>query len=139
MENRDIIEIARELGRQLQQEDTYIKFSLARQAADEDTDLQKLIAQFSAIRMEMSEMTAKPEDERDPEAARKLGEDMRKVYAKIMSNERMINYNNAKDDFDIIMNRITAIIQKSSEGEDPNTADYTASCSGSCASCGGCS
>ncbi len=138
MENRDIIEIARELGRQLQKEEAYIKFNMARQAADEDKELQKLITRFSAVRAEMSEMTAKPDDERDPDAARKLGEDMRRVYAEIMSNERMINYNKAKDDFDVIMNRISAIIQKSSEGENPDTADYTPSCSGSCATCGGC-
>lgn len=138
MENKNIIDIARELGRQLQREDAYIKFNIAREAADEDKELQKLIAEFSAIRAEMSEMTAKPDDERDADAARKLGENMRKVYAEIMSNERMKNYNEAKDAFDIIMNRISAIIQKSSEGEDPDTADYTPSCSGSCATCGGC-
>ena len=48
MENRDIIEIARELGRQLQKEEAYIKFNMARQAADEDKELQKLITRFSA-------------------------------------------------------------------------------------------
>ncbi len=138
MENKDIIEIARELGRQLQREDAYIKFNMARQAADEDKELQKLIAEFSAIRAEIAELTTKPDDERDPDTSRKLGEDMRSVYAKIMSNQHMINYNEAKDNFDIIMNRISAIIQKSSEGEDPDTADYTPSCSGSCATCGGC-
>ena len=63
---------------------------------------------------------------------------MRKVYAKIMTNEHMIAYNDTKDDFDIIMKRITAIIQKASEGEDPETADYMPECSGSCATCGGC-
>ena len=63
---------------------------------------------------------------------------MRRAYGEIMSNQSMINYNDAKDDFDIIMNRISAIIQKSFEGEDPETADYSAACSGSCATCGGC-
>ena len=63
---------------------------------------------------------------------------MSKVYARIMTNERMIAYNDAKDDFDIIMKRISAIIQKSSDGEDPDTADYIPECSGNCAACGGC-
>ncbi len=138
MENKDIIEMARELGRQLQREDAYIKFNMARQAADENKELQKLISEFSAIRAEMSEMTSMPDEERDPDAAKKLGEDMKKVYAEIMSNECMINYNAAKDDFDAVMNRVSAIISKSADGEDPDTADYTPSCSGSCATCGGC-
>ena len=139
MENKDIIEIARELGRQLQKEEAYIKYNLARQAADEDKELQKLITQFSALRAEIADDASKGDEERDVEAAKKRAEDMRKVYAKIMTNEHMIGYNDAKDDFDIIMKRITAIIQKASEGENPDTADYLPECSGSCATCGGCS
>ncbi len=135
---KDVIAIARELGKQLQKEDAYIKYSLARQAADEDQELQKLIAEFSALRMEISEDAQKTDEERDIEAAKKHAEDMRKVYAKIMTNEHMMAYNDAKDGFDVIMNRITAIIQKSSDGENPETADYSPECSGSCATCGGC-
>ena len=63
---------------------------------------------------------------------------MRKVYAKIMTNERMIGYNDAKDGFDVLMARITAIIKQCSEGEDPDTTDYMPECTGSCAACGGC-
>lgn len=139
MENKDIIELVREVGRQLQKEEAYIKYNLARQAADEDKELQKLITQFSTLRAEIADDASKGDEERDVEAAKKRAEDMRKVYAKIMTNEHMIGYNDAKDDFDIIMKRITAIIQKASEGENPDTADYLPECSGSCATCGGCS
>ena len=138
MENKDIIEIARELGIQLQKEDAYIRLSVARQAADEDKELQELIQKFSELREQIADDASKTDEETDAEAAKKRAEDLRKTYAKIMTNEHMIAYNDAKDDFDVIMNRITAIIQKSSEGEDPYTADYSAQCSGSCASCGGC-
>ena len=134
----DIIELARELGRQLQQEEAYIRYSLAKQAADEDQELQKLINDFSEVRDKINVETSKHEEERDSAKVISLNKDMRKLYAKIMTNERMMNYNDAKDDFDVIFRRITAIIQQCSESEDPDTADYTPSCTGSCGTCGGC-
>ena len=142
MENKnvnemDIIELARELGKKLQKEDIYLKFQLAKQAADEDTELQKMINEFGLKREEISEETSKNENEQDSERLQKLNREMRKVYAQIMTNERMINYNDTKDEFDVLMKRITTIIQESSEGENPETADYIP-CTGSCATCGGC-
>ncbi len=138
MENKDIIELTREVGRQLQREEVYIAYQAAKQAADDDKQLQELIEDFDKVRTDIAVETAKDEDDRDNEKIRSLNERMRKVYAKIMTNERMIGYNDAKDEFDALMARITAIIQQSSEGNDPDTADYAASCSGNCAACGGC-
>ncbi len=143
MENKtvnemDIIALTRELGKKLQQEDVFIKLQMARQAADADEELQKLINEFDIKRTEISEEASKSDDEKDSERIQSLNREMRKVYAAIMSNERMINYNDAKDAYDVLFNRISAIIQQSSEGEDPETADYSPSCSGSCATCGGC-
>ena len=46
MENKDIITLARELGAAMQKSDEYIRFSIARQAADEDETLQKLKDKF---------------------------------------------------------------------------------------------
>ena len=142
MENKnvnemDIIELTRELGKKLQKEDIYLKFQLAKQAADEDAELQNMINEFGLKREEISEETSKNENEQDSERIQKLNREMRKVYAKIMTNERMINYNDTKDEFDVLMKRITTIIQESSEGENPETADYIP-CTGSCATCGGC-
>ena len=142
MENKnvnemDIIELTRELGKKQKKEDIYLKYQLAKQAADEDEELQKMINEFGLKREEISEATSKSESEQDPERIQKLNREMRKVYAKIMTNERMINYNDTKDEFDVLMKRITTIIQESSEGEDPETADYIP-CTGNCSACGGC-
>ena len=69
----------------------------------------------------------------------KLNTEMREAYSQIMSNENMIAYNDAKAAFDVVANRVLAIVQQSAEGADPETADYSqSSCSGSCATCGGC-
>ena len=137
MENMDIIELAREIGRQLQKSESYLKFQLAKQATDEDKELQDLIGEFNLKRMAISNEVSK--EDRDEEKLQKFNQELRSAYAKIMSNENMINYNDAKAEFDLILTRVSAIIQKSSEGEDPDTADYTPSeCTGSCESCGGC-
>lgn len=137
MENKDIIELAREIGRQLQKNENYIKFQLAKQATEEDKELQDLIGEFNLKRMAISNEVSKAD--RDEEKLQQYNKEMRSAYAKIMSNENMINYNDSKAEVDMILTRVSAIIQKSSEGEDPNTADYTpAECTGSCSTCGGC-
>ncbi len=143
MENKnvnelDIIELARELGKKLQKEDAFIKYRLAKQTADEDPELQRLLNEFDIKRTELSEEASKDDKEKSMDRIQSISRDMNKIYAAIMCNERMINYNDAKDAYDVILNRINAIIQKSSDGEDPETADYTPSCTGSCATCGGC-
>lgn len=136
---KDIIELAREIGRQLQAEPAYINYNLAKEAADNDENLQKLIEEFNLKRVDISSESAKPQEERDNEKIRSLNKEMRAAYARIMTNENMMKFNDSKDELDMILKRVSAIIQKSSEGEDPETADYIPTgCSGSCSTCGGC-
>ena len=132
----DIIEQARELGRAIQQEETYIKLHSVQAEADADLDLQKAIGVFNAKRMEINNEASKKD--RDQDKLSKLNKEMRETYSEIMSNEHMIAYNEAKEAFDKVANRVLAIVQQSSEGIDPELADYTENCSGSCSTCGGC-
>lgn len=133
----DIITKARELGKAIQQEESYIKLQEAQKKADADTELQNLIGEFNLKRMSINNEASKTD--RDQDKLSQLNTEMREVYAKIMSNENMVEYNDAKDKFDVVANRVLAIIQQSAEGADPETADYSqSSCSGSCESCGGC-
>ena len=128
----DIIEKARELGRLIQEEDSYKKLQDAQKNADADMELQRLIGEFNLKRMSSKK-------ERDQEKLSKINTEMREAYSQIMSNENMIAYNDAKAAFDVVANRVLAIVQQSAEGADPETADYSqSSCSGSCATCGGC-
>ena len=130
----DIIEKARELGRLIQEEDSYKKLQDAQKNADADMELQRLIGEFNLKRMSINNEASKKE--RDQE---KLSTEMREAYSQIMSNENMIAYNDAKAAFDVVANRVLTIVQQSAEGADPETADYSqSSCSGSCATCGGC-
>ncbi len=133
----DIISQARALGEAIQKEEAYINLQEVQKKADADTELQNLIGEFNLKRMSINNEASKKE--RDQEKLSQLNTEMREVYSKIMSNENMIAYNEAKEAFDMVANRVLAIVQQSCEGADPQTADYTqSSCSGSCESCGGC-
>lgn len=133
----NIIEKARELGKLIQQEETYVELHAAQTKADADMELQRLIGEFNLKRMAINNEASKKD--RDQDKLSKLNTEMREVYSQIMSNENMIAYNEAKDKFDVIANRVLAIVQQSAEGADPETADYSQSdCSGNCSSCGGC-
>ena len=132
----DIIEKARELGKLIQQEESYIALQKAQADADADMDLQNLIGDFNMKRMSINNEASKKDKDSDKLAL--LNSQMREDYSKIMSNKNMIAYNEAKDAFDMVANRVLAIVQQSAEGADPETADYsTSSCSGSCSTCGG--
>lgn len=133
----DIIEKARELGKLIQQEESYIALQKAQADADADMELQNLIGDFNMKRMSINNEASKKDKDSDNLAL--LNSQMREDYSKIMSNKNMIAYNEAKDAFDMVANRVLAIVQQSAEGADPETADYsTSSCSGSCSTCGGC-
>lgn len=133
----DIISQARELGKAIQKEESYIKLQEVQKSADEDTELQQLIGEFNLKRMSINNEASKKD--RDQDKLNELNNEMRELYSKIMSNTNMIAYNDAKEEFDVLANRVLAIVQQSAEGADPETADYSqSSCSGSCESCGGC-
>ena len=133
----DIIEKARELGKLIQQEESYIALQKAQADADADMELQNLIGDFNMKRMSINNEASKKDKDSDKLAL--LNSQMREDYSKIMSNKNMIAYNEAKDAFDMVANRVLAIVQQSAEGADPETADYsTSSCYGSCSTCGGC-
>lgn len=131
----DIIELSRELGRKIQQEDSYVAMMEANKAVEADETLQALIGEFNLYKLQLNEkLTAA---ERDEEAIKEVNTKMRTLYADIMVNPSMIKLNESKNAFDAVMNRVMAIISNSANGEDPNTTDYHA-CTGSCSTCGGC-
>lgn len=133
----DIIEITRQLGRALQSEQAYIDMRLASQESDEDEALQQLIGEFNLKRMAINNEAQK--EDRSEDTLQRLNTELREVYAQIMSNEHMIAYNNAKGEFDALLQRITGIIGLCADGENPDTCDYDpSSCGGDCSSCGGC-
>ncbi len=131
----DIIELSRELGRKIQQEESYVALQEANKAVEADEALQKLIGEFNLLKLQLNEkLTA---EERDEEQIKELNTKMRTLYADIMVNESMQKLNESKNAFDAVMQRVFAIVSNSANGEDPDTTDYQA-CTGNCGTCGGC-
>lgn len=133
----DIIELARELGAKIQEDERYLKFKIASQINDEDENLQNLIKEFNLKRINVSNELSK--SNHDDEKIKTLNEEMQKCYNEIMKNKNMINYNQAKSEFDMLVKQINNIIMKSAEGEDPWNDDIEkTACSGDCQGCAGC-
>ena len=133
----DVIELTRELGKAIQKDERFLAMQIARQNSDNDQELQELIGQFNLKRMAINNEAAK--DNREEARMEKLNSELRETYDKVMQNENMNAYNQAKELMDNMLKRINAIISISAEGGDPEIADLTEdACGGSCSSCAGC-
>ena len=131
----DIIEMTRELGKAMQQDDRYIAYTLAKQANDEDEKLQSLINAFNLKRMELQMEIGKPD--KDNDKVQELNEVIKSSYKTIMENPKMAVYQAAKEGLDELLNQINTIISMSANGMDPDQIDLeSASCVGDCSSCG---
>lgn len=131
----DIIEMTRELGKALQADDRYTAYMLAKQANDNDTVLQALINGFENMRLQLNEELAK--DDKDTDRIKELDEGIKSNYKQIMSNKNMIVFTAAQNSLESLVNNMNQIITMCANGENPDTCQPS-SCTGSCATCGGC-
>ena len=131
-----IVSMAREIGKLLQEEECYAMMESERIASDADKELQDLIGEFNLKRIAINEEGMKKD--RDQEKIQSFNNEMREIYGKIMQNEHMIAYNEAKSELDKIVGRVAAIITNSANGEDPETTDVHQGCSGDCSGCSSC-
>ena len=77
--------------------------------------------------------------ERSDERIAELNQKVNDLYGKIMADDGMVAYNEAKRDCEALVNYIDAIINTAMNGGDPMTVqEPSASCTGSCSTCGGC-
>ena len=130
-----ILEMAKELGYAIQRDDRFVRTQMAQAGADEDKQLQDLIGQFSLKRMAVSGEAEK--EKRDEKKIEALNRELRELYDKIMENEHMVAYNEARTELDKLVNQVAELIAMSAHGQDP--ADYQEhSCSGDCGCCSGC-
>ncbi|MBP3936520.1 MAG: YlbF family regulator [Clostridia bacterium] len=132
-----IVELARELGAALQQDERYIRIQMAQSAADEDKDLQDAIGEFNLKRISLQNESAR--ETQDEAKIEQLTTEVSEVYTKIMENPSMIAYNAARPDLDRLLETVARIITLSAQGEDPYAIpESSENCSGNCSSCGGC-
>lgn len=135
----DAITMFKEAAKQLQKEQVYLMLDATRKANDEDRELQSYITDFETVRMDLSQELES--EERDEALVADLNLQINELYNKIMSNQSMMEYNEAKQDITQTINYINAIITAAVDGEDPMLVEEpVSSCgSGGCASCSGCS
>lgn len=132
----DVISKVRELGKEIQKDERFVRYAKARLDSDNDAELQAKIGEFNIARMELERETSA--EEKNDDKVKELNEKLRSIYAEIMSAPSMVEYNAAKVDLDVLVNDINIIISKTLDGEDPETCDTHTDCTGSCSTCGGC-
>ena len=124
----DTISMARELGKLIQADERYAAYFKAKETNDKDSELQKLISDFTMKRYELN-----------MEMSKELDSEIKSIYGDIMANPNMMAFNAAKNAMDGMLAEINNIITASANGEDPETCpSQPAGCSGSCSTCGGC-
>lgn len=130
-------ELAKDLGHELQHDERFIRTQMAQAKADEDQELQGLIGEFNLKRMAINTESEKGEEACDEEKLRQLNMEIREVYAKVMANDSMAEYQAAKAELDKVVNGIASIINMAAQGLNPDEFEEH-NCSGNCSSCGGC-
>lgn len=136
----ELIQMAREMGKEIQKSEVYKKLVEAKEKNDSDAELQDLIGQFNLKRITINNQI-NDNQKHDEDEMRRLDNELKDIYRKILANENMAAYNDAKNAMDDLMNQISTILMYSVNGEDPQTCpsrQEAAGCSGSCASCSGC-
>lgn len=134
----ELINLAREIGLAIQQDQDYTDYKICEQNVECDAELQKNIEIFNAKKSEINDEISKENSDKD--VLDLLNKEIGELYEKIMTNDTMVKYNNAKQKFEETIQKINIIISGSAQGEDPYAinVDELSSCGGNCSGCSGC-
>ena len=139
MEKFDVIYELRLLAKKLQQDDRIVYLEQVKKKMDMDKELQELIQKFNTLQYEYRIEAVKEEGTRDDAKVQKLNSELISIYADIMANEFMMEYNECKNEVDKLTQLVQAIITAAINGGDPMIVEVPeGGCSGSCSSCSGC-
>ena len=131
----DIIELTRQLGAAIRQEESYKKFMAAKQKNEEDFELQDKIQAFNLMNMQLEAEMQKEEPDRN--RLMDVNKQLTEIYNEVMATESMTAYNAAFKEYNELIQKVMGILQMCQNGEDPETCEPS-NCSGDCGSCGGC-
>ena len=135
-----VIELARQLGAEIQKDERYLAFAAAKEANEKDEALNALMGEIQMIQMNY-QMEASKET---PDSAKmqEFEAEFNAKYEAFMANENMQKYDEARAQVDSMMNYIMQILGLCVNGADPATCEpeqqHEHSCDGSCSSCSGC-
>lgn len=132
----DVIQMTRELGKAIQEDDCYKLFNVAKEKADNDQELQDMIGKFNLKRLDMSNAVSASEP--DQAKLEILDKELKELYDAVMKKPAMLEFNATKQAVDQMMSFINQILTASINGDDPFTVEEASNCGGNCGSCGGC-
>ena len=115
----DCIDLFKRAAMALQTDPRYLALDQARKLNDNDQELQNMIGEFNLARMDLNNEIGK--SERSDARISELNEKVNDLYGKIMADEGMVAYNEAKKDCENLVNYIDAIINTAMNGGDPMT------------------
>ena len=135
-----VIELTRQLGAAIQQDERYLAFAKAKEANEKDEALGALMGEIQMIQMNYQMEASK--EEPDSAKMQEFEAAFNAKYEEFMANENMQKYDEARAQVDSMMNYIMQILGLCVNGADPATCEreqqHEHSCDGSCSSCSGC-
>lgn len=128
-----IIELAHALGEEIAKSDEIKNLNRAKEAFDSNEELQKKMSEYEAERLLLGQEFAKPTEEADKIAIANLKARIQELTAEISKNPVYIDFANAQNLMNNLMNSVNAEIKFCITGQRPE------SCTHDCSTCGGCS
>lgn len=134
-----VIELTRQLGAAIQEDERYKAFEEAKKANEADTALNELIGKINLIQLNYQNEAAKGDDA-DEAKIEEMSKEFEELYREIMLNGNMVKFDAAKSAIDEMMNEIMGILALCIDGQDPATCqpEEEHHCGGECSECGGC-
>lgn len=133
----DVIQMARNLGKVLQEDERFIKMQIAKQQFESDVNTQRLMQEYKLKVDEINKEAGNGNSE--PEKIDRLGKEIKNLYNSINSSDSAMILSREKFVLDSLLRQIYNIISQAAEGKNPDTIGLENSgCSGSCGSCSGC-
>ena len=130
--------VLRELGKEIQKDERFIKLQACAKANDADEELQKQMQELQLMSLKFQQEMQKGE-EADKDRITELQGEYQNLYNEIMKGENMQNYSVAASEMEQMAQYISGMIGLFFDGQDPETCEIPEeNCTHDCSTCGGC-
>lgn len=116
----DVNKIARELGKAIQADERYLELQKCIDANEADAELKEAMAKIQFVQTAYQK---EAQGEGNAEKIAQYEKEFEQLYAQVMQNKNMQNYNAASQKIDEMMNYIIDILTLSVNGADPETCE----------------
>ena len=133
MENNEIIARATEVGKLIKESELMKAYEAAEAAYVNDTDLQKMIQEYSVQQQALAQESAQSV----PNAflVETLENRIQDLYKEITTRKSAADFFETQDKVRALLTQVNEAIMKEVTGEDPNAHN---GCTHDCSTCGGC-